>query len=677
MAKDKFYVTTAIDYASGAPHIGHAYEKIAADVIARWNRNIGKIVYFQTGTDEHGQKIVEKAQEAKKEPQEFVDLITRQFENMLPKLDISNDFFIRTTDEKHKELVREILQKSFDNGDIYKDVYDGLYCVGCERYYDEGDLLENLNGERRICPDHKREVEHKKEENYFFKLSKYEKELLQYYEKNSDFISPESKRKEILNRVKEGLRDISISRPKDSLSWGIELPFDSGHVTYVWFDALFNYYTGTRINDKEDFWPADVHIVGHDISWFHIVYWPAFLMSVGLDLSKKVFSHGMVLDGEGHKMSKSLGNVVDPLKFSRKYGVDEFRYFLMAVGTFGDDICFSEEKFAEKINNELNNDLGNLVSRVHAMTNKYFDGIVQGANKLEEVDHEFISHLNIFEKFNSNLQELKFNQATENLWNAVREANAYINKVAPWKEEDRERLGTVLNILISSVRMFAEYVDCFMPTTAQRIFKQYNIEKSGKFEFDYIESGHELGEKDNLFTKIKLEKKEENPKDKKVEEKREGFATLNLKVGKIISARQHPEADKLYIEEIDVGEENLRQIVSGLKNFYNLEELEGRKVVIAANLKPAKLRGVKSEGMVLVSEREDESQVGFLQSDADVGTNLQIGDVVADNPSRIKIDDFFKIKMTSDGEKVYFDSKEIKAGDKELTVDRNIKGNVC
>ncbi|NCC71713.1 methionine--tRNA ligase, partial [bacterium] len=338
-----FYVSTAIDYASGAPHIGHAYEKIGADVLARWNRNIGREVFFQTGTDEHGQKIVEKAKEEGKEVKNFVDEKVKGFMDLKEKLFLSNDYFIRTTNENHKIIVQKMLQKAYDNGDIYLGKYEGYYCVGCEKYYPEEDLLEG-----KICPDHKIECAWIEDENYFFKLSKYQDKLLELYKKNPNFISPKFREMEIINRVNDGLRDISISRKKDKLSWGIEFPFDREHVTYVWFDALFNYYTTTEfLNDKKKFWPTNVHIIGKDIMWFHMVYWPAFLMSCNLDLPYRVHAHGMILDENAQKMSKSLGNVIDPFKEIEKFGLDEFRFFLMSLGSFGEDLKYSNREFIE------------------------------------------------------------------------------------------------------------------------------------------------------------------------------------------------------------------------------------------------------------------------------------------------------------------------------------------
>ncbi len=672
--KDTFYITTPIYYASGLPHLGHAYTSIACDVLARWNRNLGKDVFFMTGTDEHGQKVAKNAAKKKVTPKEFVDDLIPEFKNLLKVMNISNDYFIRTTDEKHKKFVQKMLQKSYDAGDIYKDTYEGLYCVDCERYYKEDELIEG-----KICPDHKREVTKMKEENYFFRLSKYEKKLLDLYKKNPEFLSPFSKAQETINRVKEGLQDISISRHKNSLDWGIELPFDKDHVTYVWFDALFNYVSGLEINKKSDFWPANVHVVGKDIMWFHKVYWPAFLMSVGMDLPKKVFAHGWwTVDGE--KMGKSMGNVIEPVEVAQKYGVDEFRYFVMSVGTFGDDLDFSYSKFAEKINNELNNDLGNLVSRVHAMTGKYFAGSVPAKEIVTEEEINLISSLDIFDRFDEHMQKLEFNKALELLWGAIRETNAYINRVAPWKEQDMKRLSTIINVLVFSVKVFSFYIDSFMPSKAQRLREQFNFTMSHN-SYKEVSAGHKLGEKDNLFEKIQISAKTAELKIKgskaEVSLERQGFATLDLRVGKIISVENHPDSEKMFVETIDVGEEKPRQIVSGLRSYYNLDEMKNRKVIVVCNLKPAKLRGVKSEGMVLVSELDDDSNVGLLGSDAKVGEYLSCAGKVANSSSRVKVEKFFEMDFKSDGKKVFFDGKEVSAGGKNLSVDRGIKGKIC
>ena len=687
MTKETFYVTTAIDYASGKPHIGHAYEKVAADVLARWNRNIGKNVFFQTGTDEHGQKISEKAKEAKKTEQEFVDLIVPQFENLCKELNISYDYFFRATNEKHKKMVQEVFQKSFDNGDIYLGEYEGLYCVGCERYYTEDELIDG-----KICPDHKTEVEKVRDENYFFKLSKYQKQLLDFYEK-TDFLAPESKKFETINRVKEGLQDISVSRRKEKLKWGIECPFDREHVIYVWFDALFNYYTGLKINKKEKFWPANVHIIGKDIQWFHNVYWPAFLMSVGLPLPEKVHAHGHVLAGDGHKMSKSLGNVIDPIKFAKKYGVDELRYAFLSLGTYGEDVNFSEELFAEKVNNELNNDLGNLVSRVHAMTNKYFDCVPElDETKRTNEEKRLIDYFGhtFCRKFNELMQNLEYNKAIDLLWGNIRLVNAYVNIVEPWKQ-DSERNKVILSHLNLIVKHIEFYVRCFIPSKAERIRKQFNYkDKEETIEIMTFEErklnekypvplikpfaeGHKLGEKDNLFEKIKLEKKED--KKNKQSEVREGFASLNLKVGKLVKVEKVDNSDKLYRLQVDLGSEK-RQILSGLQQIYKQEELENRLVVVIANLKKAKLAGEESNGMVLAVEdpKIGHSDCGLLTTDLNVGTNLELEDGTrADNDSIIKSKKFAKVKLDVKNGKVTWNGKVVKG----ISSDRGFEGFVC
>ena len=667
MNKKTFYITTAIDYASGSPHIGHAYEKIGADILARWKRLTNYETFFLTGTDEHGQKIVEKAGESGLSVEDFSHREAQKFIQLTKDLNLSNDFFIRTTNDDHKQYVKEMLQKSFDNGDIYLADYEGLYCVGCERYYTQDELIDG-----KICPDHQKEVQYVKEQNYFFKLSKYQEKLLELYQSNPEFISPKNRTQEIINRVEEGLQDISISRRKETLTWGIELPFDSEHVTYVWFDALFNYLSALNTNEKENMWPADVHLIGKDIMWFHTVYWPAFLMSVDKLMPHKVFAHGMVLDANGNKMSKALGNIVDPYEEIDYGGLDEFRFYLAYLGSFGEDLRYSQEGFVSKINNELNDDLGNLVSRVHAMTNKYFQGIVPKQNGHEEIDEKLISNFSsLFENFNIHMNALEYNKALEVLWEVIRQTNAYINEVMPWKEESPERLETVMNILVSAVKVFGTYLTPFMPQKVEKLNIQYNFDYQPQFDFSHIQEGHTLGEKENLFSKIKLEK----PEKSQEEPKKEGFSKLNLKVGKILDVKQHPEAEKLYIETIDVGEEEPRQIISGLKDHYSRDELLNRKVIVVANLKPAKLRGEKSYGMVLLAE-DNKGNLGFLETEASVGSQVSCGDEVADNQTKIKVDEFFKYKLIANGETITYNDSPLKVEEEKLSVENNIEGEV-
>lgn len=668
--KKKFYITTPIFYASGKPHLGHAYTSIACDVLARWKRKTGHEVFFLTGTDEHGQKVAEKAKENKVSEQEYVDSLIPNFKKVLEKLNITNDFFIRTTNEQHKTFVQKMLTLCYEKGDIYLGEYEGLYCVGCERYYTQTELLEG-----NICPDHKKPCVQMKEESYFFKLSKYQDKLLELFEKNPNFLSPSQHANEIINRVKEGLRDISISRNKKTLTWGIEIPFDKNHVTYVWFDALFNYISALDMNGKMEFWPADVHLVGKEINWFHTVYWPAFLMSAGFELPKKVFAHGW-WTVEGHKMSKSLGNVLDPIQLSEELGKDQLRYYLLSIGTFGDDLNFTKESFAEKINNELNNDFGNLVSRVHTLLTKYFGGSVPSAEKLDKEEVELTMSLNFFPDFDAHMSALRFKEALDLLWEKIRTVNAYINKVEPWKIQDTKRLESVLSVLTFAVQTFARYIECFMPETAQRIRKQYNFEEQDFSSFTAIPAGHKIGEKDNLFSKITLEKKAETKKEdsEKKEEKKTGFASLNLTVGEIIEVSEHPDAEKLFIEKIDLGNGDIRQIVSGLRAYYTKEEMLHKKVIVVANLKPAKLRGVRSEGMILAAD--DEEHVGLVLADAKMGTQISCAKLQANATTRITVDDFFAVEMKSTGKEIHYENTALKAGEKALYADRNVVGNV-
>lgn len=490
---ESYYITTPIYYVSGKPHLGHAYTTIASDILARWNRNAGRKVFFLTGTDEHGQKVEKKAREQGMEPKEFVDSLIHEFTGMNEHFNISHDYFIRTTYEEHKNFVQEMLQKAYDKGDIYKDTYKGLYCVDCEKYYTEQDLEENN------CPIHRKPVEQMDEENYFFKLSKYQDELLKFYEEKPGFLSPSTMRQETINRVQEGLQDISISRNKKTLSWGVELPFDKDHVTYVWFDALFNYLSALRINNAEEFWPAQVHVVGKDIMWFHKVYWPAFLLSVGKELPEKVYAHGW-WTVEGEKMGKALGNVIDPIEFSSKYGVDEFRYFILTAGTFGEDQDFSFDRFKEKVNSELNDDLGNLASRIYGMTNKYFDGRIPEGKEFYEKELELVKASNIYKDFDKAMDELDFTKAVDLLWGFIRKVNSYINEVEPWREKDKERLATTMNILISSLKLISGYIEPLMPDKAKKLRVMYNFNQP-HFELKLVDSGG-LGEKDRLFEKI-------------------------------------------------------------------------------------------------------------------------------------------------------------------------------
>lgn len=464
--KNTFYVSTPIYYPNDIPHIGHAYTTIAADVVSRWNKIKGNDVFFLTGTDEHGKKIEDAAKKAGKKPKDFVDSLIPKFKDAWKKLDIEYDKFIRTTDKTHEKVVKEILDKVHKNGDIYLGSYEGFYCTGCEAYYTEKDLVEGK------CPIHKTKIEKIKEESYFFKLSKYEKKLLDFYKKNPDFISPSNKRTEIINRVKEGLKDLSISRA--SFDWGIPLPFDKKHVCYVWFDALFNYYSATREKGREKYWPADVHLIGKDILWFHCVYWPAFLMSLGIELPKKVFAHGWwTFDKE--KISKSRGKVVNVDELIGIAGVDSARYFLLRTTPFGDDGDFSESALIQRHNDELANKLGNLVSRVSGLIEK--NGVEKSTNKLIKKFGK--------KKIGSLLDNYEFDKALNEIFGFIDKCNEYVQEKKPWETKDKK----VLFEMAESIKELIPYIWIFMPSTAEKIKKQFceGKIKKGEILFKKIE----------------------------------------------------------------------------------------------------------------------------------------------------------------------------------------------
>lgn len=464
--KNKFYVTTPIYYTNDIPHIGHAYTTIAADVLARWNKLKGKKVFFLTGTDDHGKKIVEAAAKAGKNPKEFTDSLVPKFKEAWKKLNIEYDKFIRTTDKAHEKVVSEVLQKVYDKGDIYKGEYEGLYCVGCEAYYTEKDLAEGL-----LCPIHKKKIEVLKEESYFFKLSKYEKKLLDFYKKNPDFISPKSRRQEIINRVKEGLKNLSISRT--SFDWGIPLPFDKKHVCYVWFDALFNYYSATREKGKEGFWPADAHLIGKDILWFHTVYWPAFLMSAGIELPEKVFAHGWwTFDKE--KISKSRGKVINVEELIAIAGVDSARYFLLRATPFGDDGDFSEQALIDRHNNELANKLGNLVSRVGGLVEK---------NGVEKTELKLLKKLGE-KKISLLMESFEFDKALNEIFGFIDLCNEFVQKNKIWETKDKKALYE----LKESILKIAELLSPFIPETSKKITRQFSAKniKKGEILFKKI-----------------------------------------------------------------------------------------------------------------------------------------------------------------------------------------------
>lgn len=625
MNKKPYYITTAIAYTSGIPHIGNVYEIILADSIARFKRLEGYDVLFQTGTDEHGQKIQIKAEEKGLKPKEFVDNIAGEIKRIFDSVNISYDKFIRTTDKYHEKQIQKMFKKLYDQGDIYKGEYEGLYCIPCESFFTESQLVDGK------CPDCGREVKKAKEEAYFFKLSKYQDRLVKYIEDNPNFIQPESRKNEMLNNfIKSGLQDLCVSRT--SFNWGIPVSFDEKHVVYVWLDALSNYITGLGYdvdgNHSElykKYWPADVHLIGKDILRFHTIYWPIMLMALGEELPKQVFGHPWLLVGQG-KMSKSKGNVLYTDDLISHYGVDPIRYYLLHEMPFAQDGKITHELLIERINSDLVNTLGNLVHRTISMLNKYFDGKVLSPNASEDIDTELINTaLKTKEQVIKHMSQLKVSSAIEDIMILLRRSNKYIDETTPWilaKDEDKkDRLATVLYNLLESIRYSVVLLQAFLPDTANKILAQLNTELN-TFEslnkFGGIKENSLINQTKPLFIRIdakeKLEEvnsKKEAPKMEtpKVEEITiEDFGKLDIRVGTIKECKKHPKADRLLVSQVDIGWET-RQIVSGIAKYYKPEDLVGKKVLVVTNLKPIKLRGELSQGMILAGSNDDTLEV--------------------------------------------------------------------
>ncbi len=594
--KEKYYVTTAIDYVNAEPHIGHAYQKIVADVLARWNSLLGKDVWFLTGTDEHGKKVERSAKAAGKEPKEFVDEISLKFKEAWEKLNIQYNRFIRTTDEDHKEVVKEFIEKANAKGDIYLGEYSGNYCVGCEAYVTERDLVDGK------CPIHPgKKIEEIKEKTYFFRLSNYQDFLLKLYEEHPEFIQPASRRNEIINRVKEGLKDLSITRT--SFDWGIPFPLDDKHITYVWFDALINYVTGAG-KDKE-YWPASVHLLGKDNTWFHTVYWPAMLESAGYPLPKVTYNHGFI-SFNGQKISKSLGNAISPVTLTDKYGCDTVRYFVLRHFPFasGDDGNFDEEALVNRHNTELLNKLGNLVSRASGLIEK--NGLEKTENRLQ-INLQTIKEL--FEKY-------EFDKVLNEIFAFIDKTNEYVQEKKPWETKDKK----VLYEIADAIKQIAILLSPFMPETCKKIAKQFNF----KLTLEQLNEPliiSKIKKQDHLFSRIEnmIEKPKLN-KELEIKEIMDGVAELkfedwtkvDLRVGEITKVGDIEGANKLYNLTIDLGEEKPRTILSGLKEYYTAEELSGMKVIVISNLAPRKMRGIMSEGMILAAVSDDDSKVVLI-----------------------------------------------------------------
>jgi methionyl-tRNA synthetase len=612
--KPKYYITTAIAYTSGKPHIGNTYEIVLADAIARYKRSQGYDVFFQTGTDEHGQKIELKAEEAGVTPKEFVDNVSGEIKRIWDLMNTSYDKFIRTTDDYHEKEVQKIFKKLYDQGDIYKGHYEGMYCTPCESFFTESQLVDGK------CPDCGRPVQPAKEEAYFFKMSKYADRLIEYINTHPEFIQPVARKNEMMNNfLLPGLQDLCVSRT--SFKWGIPVDFDPKHVVYVWLDALTNYITGIGYHcdgeSDEMFnknWPADLHLIGKDIIRFHTIYWPIFLMALGLPLPKQVFGHPWLLQGDG-KMSKSKGNVLYADELVDFFGVDAVRYFVLHEMPFENDGVISWELMVERLNSDLANTLGNLVNRTISMTNKYFGGTVTDKGVTEEVDADLKAVTeNTPKAVEAKMKELRVADAITEIFNLFKRCNKYIDETMPWalaKEEDKkDRLETVLWNLIQSISEGAKLLESFMPETAEKILAQLgggHVVEKPEILFQRLDLEEVMKKVEELHPKVEEEKKEEEEGiniEAKPEITFEDFEKMQFQVGEIISCEAVKKSKKLLCSQVKIGSQ-VKQIVSGIKAHYTPEEMVGKKVMVLVNLKPAKLAGVLSEGMLLCAEDAD------------------------------------------------------------------------
>ncbi len=650
MPKQTYYITTAIDYPNAKPHLGHAYEKIVADMLARWHELSGEDVFLLTGTDEHGQKIEKAAKEAGKTTKQFVDEMSGYFKELCDKLNVRYKNFIRTTDKKHVKTATEIWTKVFDKGLIYKGTYSGLYCTGCEAFYTEKDVPDGL------CPVHQKAVENLSEESYFFKLSQFQQQLIQHIEQHPDFIQPESRRNEILSRLKEPLKDLSVSRT--TFKWGIPVPQDKKHVIYVWFDALINYLSGISYptTKYQKYWPPQCHLIGKDITWFHTVIWPAILFAAELPLPKTVYCHGW-LTVNGQKMSKSLGNVVDPAYLAETYGADPLRYALLREVPAGEDGDFSEKILVDRNNSDLADALGNLLQRTSVLVHKHFHGNIPICGKQADKEKELEAAIPDIAKLGELIQTYKWHHVIEQIWYYVGRCNKYVNDTEPWKQtNDPDRLATILYTLVEHLRIISILAWPIIPGSAEKIASQLGQEigKLKDAKFRKTTKGV-LAQPEILFKKMEVKK--EDP-----------FSLLNLRVAHIQKVDLHPDADKLYVLTLDVGQDETRQLVAGMKPYYKPEQLDGKHIVFISNLKPANIRGIESNGMMLAAEKDGIVKV-LEAPEAHAGDQVFV-EGITPKKEQMTIEDFQKIKLTTKNKIAVYGDKPLKTHKGKVVVDQ-------
>lgn len=654
MGNNTFYITTPIYYPSDKLHIGHSYTTVAADAVARYKRLKGYDVMFLTGTDEHGQKIQRKAEAKGVTPKQYVDEIVNGIKELWKLMKITNDRFIRTTDKEHEQTVQNIFKRLYDQGDIYKSEYEGWYCTPCESFWTKTQLVDGK------CPDCGREVEITKEESYFFRLSKYQDRLIKFIEENPEFIQPVSRQNEMLNNfLRPGLEDLCVSRT--TFNWGVPVNFDDKHVVYVWIDALSNYITALGFLSEDDtaykkYWPADVHLVGKEIVRFHTIIWPAMLMALGEPLPKQIYGHGWLLL-EGGKMSKSKGNVVDPVVLVEKYGLDAIRYFLLREVPFGSDGVFSNEALINRINSDLANDLGNLVSRTVAMIDKYFDGVMPEERQAGDFDEDLKKVvMDTPLKVEQLLDKLQFSSALTEIWKVISRTNKYIDETMPWvlakDEASKPRLAGVMYNLAESLRIISVLLQPFMPETPEKIWHQLGLEDKKTIEWDSTKTwgiyttGTRVNKGEVIFPRIdikkemeelekltvqQVDKKEQKAGDKQQKGEKdssdgyisiEDFAKIDLRVAKVLEAEKVEGADKLLKLKLEMGEE-IRQVVSGIAKHYSTDELVGKFVILVANLKPVKLKGIESQGMILAASNDKELVLAALDKAIESGAKVR------------------------------------------------------